>query len=234
MGRFMNEPETGGSFCAVPDPSSSSRRLRREARAIAIVKAIPPTPIIGAIPLRVEPVRPDPTYTFWRHPNDTFPLGMVIYFMYSAGRVKIGFSTGLRGRQLQLKASGPFPPVVVLIVKGTEESEREIHAKFAADRLHGEWFKLSPKIRSFLRFRLCPVGRASLERAEAEFRDYCAEFLDGYRPPPKRGPAAKQCSRGKPTHQPCAPCEDERELEILAGLRAKRETAISTGELHNE
>lgn len=217
----MNDTETDGSICAISDPEGAKRQ-RREAKALAIVKAIQPAlpTIIGSVAyIPVEPIRPDPTYTFWRHPNDTFPMGMVVYFMYSAGRVKIGFSNGLRERQLQMKASGPFPPVVVLVVKGTEESERQLHAKFAAERLHGEWFKLSSKLRSFLSYRLCPVGRASLQKAESEFRDYCAEFVAGYRPPARARLAPKQCAHGKPMHHPCCACELSRDLEILESLK---------------
>lgn len=221
MGYFMNDTETEGSICAVSDPRLA-KRLRREAKAVAVVKAIQPAlpTIIGSVPyIPVEPARPDPTYTFWRHPNDTFPMGMIVYFMYSAGRVKIGFSNGLRGRHLQMKSSGPFPPVVVLVVKGTEESERQLHVRFTAERLHGEWFQLSSKLRSFLTYRLCPIGRASLQKAEAEFWDYCAEFMAGYRSPAKARPIPKQCTHGKPMHHPCYPCELARDLKILEGLK---------------
>lgn len=120
-----------------------------------------------------EPRKPAPIYTFWRKPNDTFPMGSIVYFMYSGGRVKIGYSAGLVSRHTTLKTAGPFPPVVVLIVGGTPDTEKQFHGRFAADRLHGEWFSLSKGMRNFFRARLCPVGRASLKAAEAEFRAYC-------------------------------------------------------------
>lgn len=124
-----------------------------------------------------DPPRAEPTFTFWRHDNDTLPTGSIVYFMYSAGRIKIGFSGGLRSRHQQLKTTGAFPPVVLLIVKGTEQTEKEFHDRFPDERLHGEWFTLSKKMRNFFRARLCPVGRASLKAAEAEFHTYCRKEL---------------------------------------------------------
>lgn len=124
-----------------------------------------------------DPPRPEPTYTFWRRPNDTFPLGPIVYFMYSAGRIKIGFSDGLRSRVETLKGANPFPPVVLLVVSGGLDVERQFHARFAEDRTTGEWFRLSPTLRAFFRARLCPVGRASLKKCEADFKAYCEEIL---------------------------------------------------------
>lgn len=124
-----------------------------------------------------EPPRPEPTFTFWNHPNDTFPMGNIVYFVYSAGRVKIGYSDGLRLRLSGLASMSPFPPVAILVVKGTVRVERKFHARFAEDRLHGEWFALSKKMRDFFRARLCPIGRASLKKAEADFAVHCRECL---------------------------------------------------------
>lgn len=122
-------------------------------------------------PTAYEAPRPDPTYTFWKKANDTFPLGGIVYFIYCAGRIKIGYSDGLRTRLKQIAACSPFPPVALLVVSGTVKLERQLHARFAEDRLHGEWFALSPKMRRFFRSRLCPVGRASLKRSEVEFSE---------------------------------------------------------------
>jgi hypothetical protein len=122
------------------------------------------------------PVRPTPTYTYWKHPNDTFPLGNIVYFVYSAGRIKIGHSDGLRKRIKILSASCPLPSIVLLVIKGGQPMEQKFHDRFAEDRLHAEWFKLSKKMRGFLRARLCPVGRASLKDAEAHFWAYCQEI----------------------------------------------------------
>jgi Meiotically up-regulated gene 113 len=36
------------------------------------------------------------------------------------------------------------------VVPGTLQTEREIHAKFAAHRLHGEWFEATPELLAFI------------------------------------------------------------------------------------
>jgi len=131
----------------------------------SIISDVPPAP------------RPQPTFTFWKHPNDTFPLGRIVYFIYCAGRVKIGHTGDLHGRLKQLAIHSPAPLTAVLVVKGGREVEQELHDRFAADRLHGEWFRLSDPLRGLLRNRLCPVGRASLRKAEADFKAHCEEIL---------------------------------------------------------
>lgn len=195
-------------------------RQRREEKALAIIKAIPareePEPELEPY----VPPKPDPTYTFWGYPNDTPLPNSIVYFMYSANRIKIGFSTGLRGRHNGLKKAGAFPPVVLMIRAGGEKLEREYHKRFAEDRLHGEWFSLSPKLRSFLRLWLCDTGLASLEAAEAEFHSYCFSIVENYRPPPKRKESVL-CQHGKRPHHHCVACERKRDLKTLEGLSSK-------------
>lgn len=117
----------------------------------------------------VQPNRPAPTFTFWKQPNDTFPMGNIVYFMYCGGRIKIGYTDNLPKRLAAIAGHSPYKPVAILVVKGSHKVEREFHSRFAAERLHCEWFILSQKMRNFLRARLCAVGRASLKNAEAEF-----------------------------------------------------------------
>lgn len=65
--------------------------------------------------------------------------------------------------------------------------------------------------------RLCDVGRASLEKAEAEFRDYCQIFVAGYRPLEKKIALPKSerpkpvCDHGKLLSRSCPECERERD-----------------------
>jgi hypothetical protein len=106
---------------------------------------------------------------------------------------------------------------------GTVGDEQDLHVRFHADRLHGEWFALSDDLRAHLRPRLCDIGRASLERAEAEFRDYCEAFLASYKAPPRHKPRPT-CEHGMPLSGICAPCERERDLKILEGLNSPSRT----------
>jgi hypothetical protein len=216
----MNIHRTSGR--SVTQSVTELRRLKREADALAIVKSMRPVESEPELPtpaiVPYVPRRPDPTYTFWGHPNDQPLPQSIVYFMYSGGRIKIGFSTGLRGRHNGLKKAGPFPPVVLLIMEGGEEVERPLHQRFAEDRLHGEWFNLSPKLRNFLRGRLCDRGLASFEDAELAFRDYCAAAVASYKEPPKRKPRPV-CEHGLILHHPCPDCERDRDLKILEGLK---------------
>jgi hypothetical protein len=77
--------------------------------------------------------------------------GGYVYFIKSTNGayVKIGFST-VENRLRELDASlgslellGYFP--------GTRRTEQWLHAKFRVDRKNGEWFRLSPSIREFIR-----------------------------------------------------------------------------------
>ena len=158
----------------------------------------------------------DRTYTMLP-PHHHAPAGQFIYFVYSAGRIKIGFTRTADARHKQLTSTGPFPPVIVLLMHGTNGDEKALHVRFAEDRLHGEWFALSEGIREFLRRRLCDIGRASLEKAEADFYDYCESFAANYQPPPVHKPR-KHCSHGMPIGAICPACGRERDLAILDRL----------------
>lgn len=147
-------------------------------------------------------------------PSPGAPRGEFVYFMYSAGRIKIGYSRGSEGRLKTLKTAAAFPPVIVLVMHGSMGDEADFHIRFHADRLHGEWFTLSPNIRRFLNRRLCDDGMATLDRAETEFRAYCASVLD-LKPPPKSRKPRLLCDHGRPVGSLCPPCERERDFAIL-------------------
>ena len=65
-----------------------------------------------------------------------------IYFAQSehGGPVKIGFTTDLEQRLRNLQSASPYPLVLRATFPGTEADERKLHRRFAANRLHGEWF----------------------------------------------------------------------------------------------
>lgn len=67
-----------------------------------------------------------------------------IYFLRSGEFVKIGESANLECRIEKLQMCCPYPITPALIVRGMSvEEEKKFHQIFAADRIHGEWFKLS-------------------------------------------------------------------------------------------
>jgi hypothetical protein len=106
-----------------------------------------------------------------------------VYFAYSAGRIKIGYSRGTAVRQQQLATAGPIDPVMILLIHGGPKDEAALHVQFAEERVRGEWFVLSDHLRVYLSRRLCDIGRASLDRCETEFKAYCEAFLCQYKAP---------------------------------------------------
>lgn len=78
-----------------------------------------------------------------------------IYFVTSDhALVKIGYATDVAARVRTLQTSVPHPLHILLVVAGTLADERTVHRRFAADRLRGEWFNLSPAIEAFIRDEL--------------------------------------------------------------------------------
>jgi hypothetical protein len=69
---------------------------------------------------------------------------------WDAEVVKIGFTTSIRSRLRSLRTACPTQPRAHLLLKGSVLEERELHQRFAVDRIRGEWFRLSDAIRSFI------------------------------------------------------------------------------------
>jgi len=73
----------------------------------------------------------------------------VVYFVRRGdGAIKIGLTTNLTQR---MDAFNHVHPVTLLgTMPGHREVERSLHARFAAHRLHGEWFTASPDLLAFI------------------------------------------------------------------------------------
>lgn len=92
-----------------------------------------------------------------------------VYFLYGAGRIKIGFTAGepLR-REDNLGNQSPVHLDLVKIIPGGKVTEFRMHHRFRTDRLYGEWFRLSPALRSFI--VSTPGSAARLEQVEDSYR----------------------------------------------------------------
>lgn len=75
-----------------------------------------------------------------------------VYFLEAVGtaRVKIGWSVDFLRRQKDIQACCPVPTQVIHTERGGKPQEKSLHLKFAACRLHGEWFVLSDEIRDYV------------------------------------------------------------------------------------
>lgn len=60
--------------------------------------------------------------------------------------VKIGMTTKLKARMSSLRNSSPIPIKLFAVAFGSPDIELVLHERFAADRLHGEWFKLTDEV----------------------------------------------------------------------------------------
>lgn len=71
-----------------------------------------------------------------------------VYFIQAgaAGPVKIGISRDVERRRGELQRLEREPLRVLATLEGTTQDERALHQRFAAHRLHGEWFSPAPEL----------------------------------------------------------------------------------------
>lgn len=73
-----------------------------------------------------------------------------IYVIYSAGLLKIGTTTDPVARFDGMRSMHSAPISLVWLAFGDSEMERDLHRRFRADRVKGEWFAPSAALREFL------------------------------------------------------------------------------------
>lgn len=77
----------------------------------------------------------------------------MIYFLQTGdGRaVKIGLTENVQTRQRDLQSANPYPLVLLATMPGGLTKERELHRRFQAGRITGEWFRYStPGLADFI------------------------------------------------------------------------------------
>lgn len=140
---------------------SHERRSIREARALEIVKSICPPAVSRPVgltgrDLEIQEILEQPSH---------------VYFIYSAGRVKIGYSTNWRSRTEAVCQGCPHHAELILVMPGDMKLERGYQALFHEYRESGEWFRCDGKMREFLYKFASETGREILEMAELDFAD---------------------------------------------------------------
>jgi hypothetical protein len=64
-----------------------------------------------------------------------------VYFVSAGdGPIKIGVAANPEARLKELQTGHPYRLEILALVEGGTPLEREYHVRFAAHRLHGEWF----------------------------------------------------------------------------------------------
>lgn len=77
----------------------------------------------------------------------------VVYFMTARelNRVKIGCTTaGLRARLAACRSASPCDLHMEAQLPGDRVTERRLHKRFAAARIRGEWFEITPEIEALM------------------------------------------------------------------------------------
>jgi hypothetical protein len=96
----------------------------------------------------------------------SFPEG-VVYVLgeESMERVKIGRTIGnVHNRIAALQTGCPSKLRLVFVLRADATLERELHARFAAQRVRGEWFRLEGDLGAFIAYclvELAKEGRAT-------------------------------------------------------------------------
>lgn len=92
-----------------------------------------------------------------------------VYFIYSGGLIKIGYSSNWVQRLEDISQGCPHPAEMILVMPGDREMEAGYHKLFAEYRMNREWFRCEGKMRDFLMHFSSPEGRENLELAEQSF-----------------------------------------------------------------
>lgn len=103
--------------------------------------------------------------------RDLMAAASHVYFVYSAGLVKIGFSADWLSRTDTVCRGCPHDAQVVLVMPGDRQMEAAYHALFHEYRTVGEWFRCEGKMREFLIRFTTKEGRETLELAEESYRE---------------------------------------------------------------
>lgn len=93
----------------------------------------------------------------------------VVYYVERDGLIKIGHSKDLAKRLKSLSTGGVagpdgmrIGPVKLLLTHGGgRDAEQEMHTRFAADRVTGEWFRKSPALLDHIERLKSRMSRAS-------------------------------------------------------------------------
>lgn len=76
----------------------------------------------------------------------------VVYFMWSAGKIKIGYTTDIMRRWDELQIRSAVHVELLVTLDGGPALELDLHRIFKPDRLRGEWFRISATMLGFFKY----------------------------------------------------------------------------------
>ncbi len=93
----------------------------------------------------------------------------MIYFIKSAGYVKIGFCARDPMRRLEkLQIGNPMTLRLVALAEGDMADERDLHSRFRKQRVRGEWFRLDEAVNAYIANYAVDHDEASRNRPERQ------------------------------------------------------------------
>ena len=101
------------------------------------------------------------------------PITGWIYFIeyHEFGPVKIGYATNIDKRLIGLQTACPYELKVLLGIPGGYECETALHMHFYDERMHGEWFSQTRKIKRLIR------KLSQFERVYPEFLPFARDTI---------------------------------------------------------
>lgn len=130
--------------------------------------------LVGLVAEQVE-LEPPPART--RKPLRRSTPTDLVYAIYSVGHIKFGVSSNVTRRSYSFSTASPAPIVLLATVKGSNDLELGIQRRLEAARAVGEWFRITPEVRSFvLQMQREGTACGSLEEAEKQFRQWLTEL----------------------------------------------------------
>jgi hypothetical protein len=78
-----------------------------------------------------------------------WPSDPGVYFVLAGDRIKIGKAARVGQRLRELQTGSPQKLVLVAVAPGGLAEEAELHERFAAHRIQGEWFYLCPAVAEY-------------------------------------------------------------------------------------
>lgn len=89
-----------------------------------------------------------------------------VYVARGQGAVKIGVALNPEARISSLQTGSPHSLKLVAQLPGDRALEADLHSRFSAHRIRGEWFKISPEIRAFIAEHRLPRPKRLASPAE--------------------------------------------------------------------
>lgn len=97
----------------------------------------------------------------------------------NGGPIKLGLSVHPDKRRSTLQGAHYEPLRLLAVLPGTVAQERELHKELADDRLRGEWFKDTPRVRKAIKCREHAITGGPREQLEfaAEHIGFAADAI---------------------------------------------------------